>query len=130
MIFGSGPMARRLAAYSAGQPPRTPNRSAMPDNVSPCCTTYLVICLVAVTGAAATLNVLVRMTSVLPAVRVFAWAGWTDPFMPTATKMIERMLQASTTHADFVHVRIVRHFPSKGISAERCRSGRRRLEPV
>src|SRR5436190_17214438 len=79
----------------------------MADKVSPCCTTYLVVGVVAVTGAAATLNVLVRMTSVLLAVRVFAWAGWMDPFMPTATKMIGRMLQASTTHADFVHARIV-----------------------
>jgi hypothetical protein len=75
----------------------------MPDNVSPCCTTYLVVGLVAVTGGVATLSVLVRVTSVLLAVRVFAWSRWTDPFMPTAT----RMLQASTTHADFVHVRIV-----------------------
>jgi hypothetical protein len=63
--------------------------------------------LVAVTGAAATLRVLVRMTSVLLAVRVFAWAGWMDPFIPAATGMIDRMPQASTTHADFVHVRIV-----------------------
>ena len=27
--------------------------------------------------------------------------------MPTATRMISRMLQASTTHADFVHIRTV-----------------------
>ena len=35
---GSGPMARRLAAYSAGQPPRVPSAAAMPDRVSPGCT--------------------------------------------------------------------------------------------
>ena len=106
-MFGSGPMARRLAAYRAGQP-RTPNRAAMPDSVSPLRTTYLVVWCVAVAGAAATLDVLVRMTSVvLPAVRVFAWVWWVDPFMPTATRMIGRMLQASTTRADFVHVRMV-----------------------
>ena len=38
IVFGSGPMTRRLAAYSAGQPPRTANRAAMPDNVSPATT--------------------------------------------------------------------------------------------
>ena len=108
MMSGSGPMARRLAAYRAGQPPRTANSAAMPDSVSPLRTTYFMVWLVAVTGDAATLSVLVRMTSVvLPAVRVFAWAGWTDPFIPTATRMIDRMLQASTTHADSVHVRMV-----------------------
>src|SRR5215471_15147516 len=79
----------------------------MLDNVSPYCTTYFVVCSVAVTGAAATFSMLVRMTSVLPAVRVFACAGWTAPFIPTATRMIDKMLQASTTHADFVHVRMV-----------------------
>jgi hypothetical protein len=31
-------MARRLAAYKAGQPPRTPNSAAMPDNVFPAAT--------------------------------------------------------------------------------------------
>src|SRR6185312_6343600 len=108
MMSGSGPMARRLAAYRAGQPPRTANRAAMPDSVSPLRTTYFVVWLAAVTGDAATLTALVRMTSlVLPAVRVFAWAGWTDPFMPAAARMINRMLQASTTHADSVHVRMV-----------------------
>ena len=38
IVFGSGPMSRLLAAYSAGQPPRTENRAAMPDNVSPATT--------------------------------------------------------------------------------------------
>src|ERR1700722_884681 len=36
---GSGPTAGRRAAYSAGQPPRTPSAAAMPDRVSPGCTT-------------------------------------------------------------------------------------------
>jgi hypothetical protein len=35
---GSGPMTRRLAAYRAGQPPRTASAAAMPDNVSPAAT--------------------------------------------------------------------------------------------
>src|SRR5262249_9103961 len=108
MMSGSGPMARRLAAYRAGQPPRTANSAAMPDSVSPLRATYFVVWLVAVTGDVATLNVLVRMTSVvLPAVRVFACAGRADPFMPAAARMINRMLQASTTHADPVHVRMM-----------------------
>ena len=38
IVLGSGPMTRRLAAYSAGQPPRTANRAAMPDSVSPATT--------------------------------------------------------------------------------------------
>src|SRR4029077_5110280 len=50
MMSGSGPMARRLAAYRAGQPPRTANRAAMPDSVSPLRTTYFVVWLAAVTG--------------------------------------------------------------------------------
>src|SRR5262252_6997384 len=80
----------------------------MPDSVSPLRTTYVVVWLAAVTGDAATLNVLVRMISVvLPAVRVFAWAGWADRCIPTATRMIDRTLQAITTHADLVHVRMV-----------------------
>ena len=36
---GSGPIARRLAAYRAGQPPGMPSAAAMPDSVSPGCTT-------------------------------------------------------------------------------------------
>ena len=108
MALGSRPMTCRLAAYRAGQPPRTANRAAMPDSVSPVRTRYLVAELVSVTGAAATLRVRVRMTSVvLFAVRVFAWAGGTDPLMPAAITMIDSTIQASTTHADLVHVRIV-----------------------
>ena len=37
---GSRPRRGRLAAYSAGQPPGTANRAAMPDSVSPGCTAY------------------------------------------------------------------------------------------
>src|SRR5262249_34246896 len=115
MVSGSGPMARRLAADRAGHPPRTPNRAAMPDKGAPLRTTYLVVWRVAVTGAAAALDVLVRMTSVvLPAVRVFAWAWWADPFMPTAIRVIGRMLQASTTHADLIHVRMVMSLSFQG----------------
>src|SRR5580693_10114395 len=84
----------------------------MPDNVSPGRTAYLETGRLPVTNAAATLSVLARVTSVLLvllvllAMRMFAWTGRADPFMPTATRMI-RMLQASTTHADFVHIRTV-----------------------
>src|ERR1700733_6443836 len=35
---GSGPIPRRLAAYSAGQPPGVPSAEAMPDRVSPALT--------------------------------------------------------------------------------------------
>ena len=34
-MSGSGPMTRRFAAYSAGQPPRTASAAAMPARVSP-----------------------------------------------------------------------------------------------
>ena len=74
-------MRRWLAPYRAGQPPRTANRAAIAARLSPRCTTYLAGELAAVIGAAAALNVLVlvlvlvRMTSVLLVVRVFAWAG-------------------------------------------------------
>ena len=99
---------RPVRRVKAGQPPRTANRAAMPDNVSPGCTIYLAAGRLPVTNAAATLSVLARVTSVvLLAMRVFAWAGRTDPFTPTATTMISRMHQASTTHADFVHIRTV-----------------------
>src|SRR5207248_1003265 len=101
MTSGSGPMRGRLAAYKAGQPPRTANRAAMPDNVSPGRTTYLVAGR-AVTDAAATLIVLAGVTwVVLPAMRVSAWAGRAGPVMQAAATMTVRMLQASTAHADF-----------------------------
>ena len=114
MTFGSGPITGRLAAYSAGQPPRTANRAAMLDSVSPSCTTYLVLGLGAAAAAGAALSVLVKMTSVLlPAVRVFACAGRTDALRPTATPMI-RTLQASTTHADLVRIRTVLSLSFRG----------------
>src|ERR1700745_579834 len=37
---GLGPMAARLAAYRAGQPPGTARAAAMPDRVSPGATAY------------------------------------------------------------------------------------------
>ena len=40
IAFGSGPMARRLAAYRAGQPPGTASAAAMPDRVSPAVIVY------------------------------------------------------------------------------------------
>ena len=116
MTSGSGPISGRLAAYNAAQPPRTASRAAMPDNVSPGCTTYRAAGLTARTDTAATLTVSARMIPVpllpllllllllLLAMRVSAWAGW-DRLMPAATMMIGRALQASTTHADFVHTR-------------------------
>ena len=39
MTSGSGPITRRFAAYNAGQPPRTASAAAIPDKVSPGCTT-------------------------------------------------------------------------------------------
>ena len=99
-------MTGRLAAYSAGQPPRTANRAAMPDRVSPSWTTYRVWGVDAVAGAAR--SVLVKVILVLLCVRVFAWAGrGADPCVTAATSMIGTMLQASTTHADLSHMRIV-----------------------
>src|SRR5205823_2932015 len=85
MTSGSGPMRGRLAAYRAGQPPRTANRAAMPDNVSPGRTTYLETGRATVLGAAATLSVLARVTWVVPpAMRVYAWAGRASPVMQAA----------------------------------------------
>src|ERR1700729_3884746 len=133
MTSGSGPISDRLAAYRAAQPPRTENRAAMPDNVSPCCTTYLAPGRAAVSLAAAVvpsattaLSLLVRVTSVLLlAMRIFAWAGRASPVVPAATAMISRMLQANTTHADFVHACTVLSLSFRGISAGRCWPGRR-----
>jgi len=92
----------------------------MLDNESPGRTTYLgagCACVAVAAGAAATSAVLVRVTAVvLLAMRMFAWARGTDPPMP-ATRRVISMLQASTTHADFVHTRKVRHFPSSGSAA-------------
>ena len=86
----------------------------MLDKVSPGWTTYLVAGVLAVTDGAAMVSVLVRTSSVLLAVRMVAWAGWTDPFMPAVTRVIDRMVQASTTHADLVHVRMVLSLSFRG----------------
>ena len=109
-------MSGRLAAYRAGQPPRTANRAAMPDSVSPGCTTYLAAGPAAMPGAAAALSVLARVTwVVLLAMRMFAWTGRAGPVMPAATTMmIVRMLQASPTHADFVHACTVESLSFRG----------------
>jgi hypothetical protein len=99
MTFGSGPVSGLLAAYRSCQPPRAANRAAMPGNASPGCMTYLAVEFVAVMNGALAFSVLVRVISSLFAMRMFAWAGQTDPFMPAAARM-SRMLQASMTHAD------------------------------
>ena len=104
-------MTGRLVSYSACQPPRTSSAAAMPDSVSPGRTTYRAA---AAAGFAAAGDVAVtcRVTSVvLLAMRMLAWARGTDPAMP-ATKRVSSRPQTSTTHADFVHTRKVRHFPS------------------
>ena len=131
IMSGSGPMTRRLAAYRAGQPPRTANRAAMPASVSPGCTTYLAAGRLPGTNAAATLSVLATVTSVvLLAMRVLAWAGRTDPL---PDRRHDDQQDAPGEH----HARGLRrtyaqccHFPSKGISAGRCRPGRRGHEPA
>jgi hypothetical protein len=86
----------------------------MLDNESPGRTTYLGAGCAVVVDAAAASAVLVRVTAVvLLAMRMFAWVRGTDPPMP-ATRRVSSMPQASTAHADFVHTRKVRHFPSSG----------------
>ena len=112
---GSGPMARRLAAYRAGQPPRTAKRAAMPDKVSPGWTTYLVAGVARRHGRRGDGQCAGEdVFGILLAVRMVAWAGWTDPFMPAVTRVIDRMVQASTTHADLVHVRMVLSLSFRG----------------
>ena len=64
MTSGSRPISDRLAAYRAAQPPRTDSRAAMPDNVSPGCTTYRAAGLAARTDTVATLTVSARMIPV------------------------------------------------------------------
>jgi len=54
-------MSGRLAVNRTGQPPRTANRAAMPDNVSPGRTAYPETGRATVLGAAATLSVLARV---------------------------------------------------------------------
>jgi hypothetical protein len=100
-------MARRFAAYNAGQPPRTASRAAIPDKVSPGCTTYPATGRAAAANTAATVPGPVTWV-VLPALRMSAWAARPGWLTPAATTTIIKMLpQASTTHADFVHIRNV-----------------------
>ena len=101
-------MTRRFAAYKPRQPPRTASRAAMPDKVSPGCTTYLAAGRAVVMNTAATLTAAGPMTSVvLLAMRMFAWAGRAGRLMPATTTITRMLPQASTTHADFVHTRTV-----------------------
>jgi hypothetical protein len=91
----------------------------MLDNESPGCTTYLGAGCAVVVDAVAASTVLVRVTAVvLLAMRMFAWVRGTDPPMP-ATIRVSSMPQASTTHADFVHIRKVLSLSFLRISAER-----------
>jgi len=132
MIFGLAPIRGRLAAYSACQPPCTASALAMLDRVSPGWTTYLAVAaaLGAVARGVDTLALLARVTWVmLLAMRWFAWAERTDPVMPAAIKT-GRMHQASTTHADFVHLCTVVLLSFLGISAERCGFDAEGHEPV
>jgi hypothetical protein len=55
-----------------------------------------------------------------------------DPFGPAAIRMTDRMLQASTTHADFVHVRMVLSLSFQGdqrrtllVRTPKARTGRK-----
>jgi hypothetical protein len=74
---GSEPMIDRLAVYRACQPPGTPRAAAMADKVSPGRTVHVAACSA---GSAETLAVLavtdslVRITWVLLAMLMFAWA--------------------------------------------------------
>src|SRR5579859_5526353 len=111
MSLGLGPMACRLAAYRAGQPPRTASAAAMRDRVSPGRTAYLGDW-AGLPGAGfrppamAVVVKVVRVTGVvLIAMRWVAWAR-AGPAGPAAARMV-RMHQASTTHADIVHLRMV-----------------------
>ena len=85
---------------------------------------------VAAGDGAARFSVLVRVTSVLLVVRVFARAGRTDPVMPTATRVASRVLRRAPRTRTWSTYAWCYHFPSEGISAGRCWPGRRRGEPV
>src|ERR1700761_2512836 len=60
---------------------------------------------------------------VILAVLVFAWAARPGPDGPAAAVTSRMMLQASTRHADKVHLCTAVLFPSSGVSAGRCRPG-------
>ncbi len=120
MVLGSGPMACRLAAYRACQPPGTWSAAAMPDKVSPGRTVHVPACRAgsAVTPAfAAVTDSLARTAWVLLAMLMFAWAaGWSGPRVLAAATRASRH-QASTTHADMVHLRTMVLTSFLGISA-------------
>src|SRR5260221_10404497 len=99
MTWGWGPMRGRLAAYRACQPPCTARRAAMPDNVSPGCTTYLAAGRAPPPGAAAAPSVLVGGAPVLLAMRGVSRAGGAGPLLPAPPPLISRMFPAGTTHA-------------------------------
>src|SRR6201986_5070675 len=120
MRLGLGPMALRLAAYRACQPPGTPSPAAMPDRVAPgrtvhvaartagCAVTAAVLVatdsLISIAGALIVVVLVLVLLAVLmfSAVRMFAWAG---PATRTPTIAARgRMHQASTTHTDTVHL--------------------------
>src|SRR5260370_24016240 len=96
MTSGSGPMCGRLAAYRAGQPPRTANRAAMPDNVSPGCTTYLAAEGAARAGPAAKPPSLARVAFGSFATRNVASAGAAAPLLPAAAPMFHTQGHAET----------------------------------
>src|SRR5215469_7345352 len=105
--FGSEPMTCRLAAYRAGQPPRTPRAAAIEVRVSPGRTAQVSVD-AAASGAAVTASrlagTLAGATWVLLAMLVLAWAGCAGPPQPVTAKR-NAMPRAATTHADFVHLR-------------------------
>src|SRR6202046_618094 len=63
--------------------------------------------------------------------RMFAWVWRMDPCLQTVTRTISRMLQASTTHADLVHIRTVLSLSFlRGSAPGVAWPGRRRQETV
>src|SRR5215468_7919699 len=95
MRLGSGPMARRLAAYRAGHRPWTAKAAAMPDRVSPARTTYRVAgrgagaaagIAVAASGAVA-MTVMVTRVVLLLALRGCAWARRAGIIMAAVASM-------------------------------------------
>jgi hypothetical protein len=77
----------------------------------------------AVLAVMAAADSLSRVAWVILAMLVFAWAGRPGPDGPAAAVTSRMMLQASTKHADKVHLCTVVLFPSSGVSAGRCRPG-------
>src|SRR6185312_7857763 len=125
---GSGPTAVSLAAYRAGQPPRTPSAAAIADRVSPGRTVHVAAGRAARRAAvtsviAAGAGALAGAARVLPAtlvavlltaVRGLGWATRRPGPARPATAARGRMHQASTRHADMVHLRTMVLLPSWG----------------